>query len=174
MVTTRTHVDQMYEDSNEVSEYLKAQQISLSVIADEIFRKSSLVAAASYFEQRVKEILLEYVRESTSGNERVVELVRSKITDRGYHGLFDWRSQNANQFWRSFGDSFNSVMRSKVRHEAELNQGVQAFIELGRDRNRLVHEDFGTFSLEKTSPEIYQSYRTALNFVETLPELLRA
>ena len=109
MVTVRTHVDRIYEECNEVAEYLKDEEVSLWLTADESFRKGLLVAAASYFEKRVKEILLEYVRESTKGNERLVELVQDKVTSRNYHGLFDWRDtreQGARKFWASFGDSF--------------------------------------------------------------------
>ncbi len=169
----RTHVDQMYEDSNEVSEYLRTQQTSFLLIADEIFRKYLLVAAASYFESRVKEILLDYVRESTNGNDRLIEFVRNTVTARGYHTLFAWDAPNANQFWRLFGESFRSTMRTRVRGDAALEEAVKAFLELTLDRNRLVHENFDAFSLEKTSPEIYDSYRKGLQFVENLPQILR-
>lgn len=172
----RTHVDQIYEECSEVSEYLKEEEISLWLTADENFKKGLLVAAASYFETRVKEILLEYVSESTEGNERLVELVQDKVISRGYHGLFDWRDtreQGARKFWASFGDSFKDAMVKKVRSDSKLEEGVTAFLELGNDRNRLVHNDFGNFSLEKTSKEIYCSYRKGLSFVEQLPEFLR-
>jgi hypothetical protein len=45
-------------------------------------------------------------------------------------------------------------------------------MELGAERNRLVHTDFGSFSLEKTSEEIYDLYKKALKFVESFPTLL--
>ena len=173
MDSGRTHVDQLYEYSAEVSKHLGAQQPSLLLTAEELFRKSLLVAAASYFERRVKEILLDYVRESSGANDRLVEFVRDKVTKRGYHTLFAWDAQNANQFWGSFGESFASAMKERVRHEPALGEGVRAFIELGRVRNLLVHEDFGAYSLDKTSPEIYESYRMALGFVESLPGILR-
>ena len=46
-------------------------------------------------------------------------------------------------------------------------------MEIGRERNRLVHQDFGNYSLEKTSDEIYKLYSDALFFVEALPQKLR-
>ena len=39
-------------------------------------------------------------------------------------------------------------------------------MEIGRDRNRMVHDDFGSFSLEKTSEEIYETYRIGSRFVD--------
>ena len=169
----RTHVDRMYEDFAEASSYLMAHQPSLGLTADEAFRKNLLVASASYFEERVKEIILDYVRESTDGNDRIAEFVRVKVTERGYHGLFDWNARNANQFWSSFGTSFNSAMRGKIQEEPRLSEAIRAFLELGKERNRLVHQNFGLFSLEKTSVEIYKSYKIALEFVEALPKLLQ-
>lgn len=175
MVTIRTHVDRMYDEFNEVTDYLETQhQISMRLISDESFRKGLLVASASYFERRVKEILLDYVHMETGGNDRLVEFVRANVTDRGYHGLFDWRAPNANQFWRLFGDSFRSAIRDRVRNDSDLDESIKAFLELGNDRNRLVHDDFGAFSLEKTSKEIYDTYRKGLVFIENLASLLRS
>lgn len=45
---------------------------------------------------------------------------------------------------------------------------MKAFMEIGRDRNRLVHEDFATFTLEKTAEEIHNHYQTALVFVNCI------
>ncbi len=172
MPISRTHVDQMYEDFTDVANLLSGEP-SLALTAGDIFRKNLLLASASYFERRIKDILREYVRETTDGNQRMVEFVEDKVLSRGYHQLFDWGGPNANRFWASFGSSFRSVMVAKVRSETELEDGVKAFLELGNDRNRLVHGDFGSFVLEKTSEDIYSSYKVALGFVDALPGLLR-
>ena len=173
MVSDRTVVGRIYRDISDISGHLGTERLSFSVTADEIFSKYLLVASASYFEERVKGILLDYVRESTGGNERLVEFIRNTVTARGYHTLFDWNGANANQFWRLFGESFRARMRERVRQDANMDDGIKAFLELTRDRNRLVHGDIGAFSFEKTSDEIYEAYTTALEFVETLPQLLR-
>ena len=57
--------------------------------------------------------------------------------------------------------------------DAELDGGIRSFLELGNERNQLVHEDYGSFPLEKTSGQIYESYRSALGFIDALPALLR-
>ena len=64
-------------------------------------------------------------------------------------------------------------MREKVRGNKDLENSIGAFIEIGRDRNRLVHENFASFSLEKTSKEIYGLYRSALKFVDWFPVEIR-
>ncbi len=173
MVFDRTDVGRIYRDTNEISEFLRTEIPSSFLIADDIFSKYLLLASASYFEERVKTILLDYVAETTGGDERLVEFVRNTVTARGYHTLFDWGGSNANQFWRLFGESFRNRMRERVRQDANLEDAIKVFLELTLDRNRLVHGNIGAFSLEKTSAEIYNAYETALEFVEALPQLLR-
>lgn len=172
MVYDSTRVARIHRDSKEISEHLRTELPSLAVTAAEIFSKYLLLASASYFEDRVKTILLDHVRES-SGDERLVEFVRNTVTARGYHTLFDWSSPNANQFWRLFGESFRDRMRERVRQDAKLDDAIKAFLGLTHDRNRLVHGDIGAFTFEKTSREIYDAYEQALEFVESLPGILR-
>ena len=173
MATDGTHVDRLYEDFDAVMEYLRTEQPSFHLAVEESLRKGLLLAAASYFERRVTEILVEFVSESAGRNEQLVEFVRRQALNRRYHTLFNWGSANVNGFWGLFGQSFRSSMTERVRRDPKLQDGIRAFLELGNDRNRLVHEDFGSFSLEKTSREIYVSYTDALGFVEALPGLLR-
>jgi hypothetical protein len=55
----------------------------------------------------------------------------------------------------------------------ELENSIKSFMEIGSSRNRLVHQDYGSFTLEKTSDEVYASYNSALRFVESVPLALR-
>jgi hypothetical protein len=64
-------------------------------------------------------------------------------------------------------------MEQHVAADPELRAAVSSFIEIGRDRNRLVHQDYGTFLLEKTADEIYDAYIRALKFVDGVPTFLR-
>ena len=173
MVSDRTTViDRIYWGANDISDHLRTES-SLSVVAEEIFGKYLLLASASYFEERVKTILLDYVEESSGGNERLVELVRNKVTDRGYYTLFEWERSNANRFWGLFGKSFRAKMSARVEGDASLNNSVRAFLKLTQDRNDLIHGNIGSSPIEKTSAEIYDAYKIALEFVDALPQLLR-
>ena len=64
-------------------------------------------------------------------------------------------------------------MITAVKTDDQLDISVKAFLEIGRERNRLVHQDYGTFTLEKTADEIYKLYQAALTFVEVLPARFR-
>ncbi len=55
----------------------------------------------------------------------------------------------------------------------ELHESFAAFLEIGRERNRLVHQDFGVFALEKTTAEIHPLYTRAILFVDAVPGALR-
>jgi hypothetical protein len=63
-------------------------------------------------------------------------------------------------------------MKRFVDNDAELKASIEAFLEVGRERNRLVHQDFGSFSMEKTSKEIYELYSAAMKFVDWFPRAL--
>lgn len=152
----------------------EADEASLRIVADENFRKSLLLAAASYFERRMTETVLSFVEDATNGNVRVTALVRSKAVSRQYHTWFEWDTNNANKFFALFGNDFRDSMKRRIRDDDELDDSVRAFLEIGRERNRLVHQDFGAFTLEKTTEEIHALYRRGMRFVEAVPGALRA
>lgn len=64
-------------------------------------------------------------------------------------------------------------MENCLDEDPELRANIGAFMEIGRDRNRLVHQDYGSFTLEKTAEEIYSAYLQAHQFVEMVPDCLR-
>ena len=71
------------------------------------------------------------------------------------------------------GNDFRVFMKRKVKDDDRLDDSVRAFLELGGERNRLVHQDFGTFPLEKTTEEIHALYTRALRFADAVPVALR-
>ena len=146
----------------------------MNTTAEDCFRKALLLAAASSFEVRVSAAILDFVADVAGGSEEVVEFARIKRIARQYHTLFDWDRSNANRFFGHFGDGLRATIQERVSTDADLDAAVKAFLEVGRERNRVVHQDYGSVALEKTADEIYQLYRTADRFVNELPNLLRA
>lgn len=173
-VQEETCVDRLYKEFKTLIEYIdQGNEISLRNTVDENFRKALLLAAASYFEHRITNDVLEYIGEISNKNELLVSFVKNKAISRQYHSYFDWKGTNANTFFNLFGSIFSSFIKQEVKNSEALNSSIKAFLEIGLERNRLVHQDYGTFSLEKTSDEIYQLYRDALVFVNILPNKLR-
>jgi hypothetical protein len=169
----KTIVDQLYHEFKELVSYLDQEsQISFHDVANKNFTKVLLLAAASYFEDRLVKELTQFIKTTTRENELLVEFCKNKAISRQYHTYFDWDKKNANRFFGLFGDSFKKWMEKAIKDDDKLATSIQAFIEIGGERNRLVHQDFGTFTLEKTTEEIYQLYKEALYFVDVLPEKL--
>lgn len=169
-----TGVDRLYKEFKDLVVYLeKDNEISLKNTVDENFRKALLLAAASYFESRITDDIVRFVDETSNKNKVLLSFVQNKAISRQYHTYFNWKETNANTFFGLFGEVFSNFLKKEVKDNDQLNSSIKAFPEIGRERNRLVHQDFGTFSLEKTSDEIYELYKKALMFVDSFPEKLR-
>jgi hypothetical protein len=64
-------------------------------------------------------------------------------------------------------------MKNKISESADLKDSIAAFMEVGSERNKLVHQDYATFQLEKTMDEVYVLYQKASKFVDGVPLFLR-
>jgi RiboL-PSP-HEPN len=169
-----TPIDRLYNEAIATVALLQKQsQISLQVAASDNFRKALLLATASYFEDRVCNAVLDFVRDRAKGSALIENFVRNKAIARQYHSWFSWEANNANQFFSLFGQEFRTLMGTRVRESPEMQLAVRAFLELGNERNRLVHLNYATFPMEKTLDEVYQLYKTSIVFVEALPAAFR-
>lgn len=169
-----TAVDRMYAEAAEVIKTLREiPEMSLHSAAADHFRKALLLAAASYFEQRISECVLLFVRERAAGSVLLENFVRTQAVLQRYHTWFAWDGNNANKFFSMFGDDFSLAMKQQVARSEEIQDSVRAFLEVGNERNKLVHQDYATFPMEMTLDEVYALYKRALPFVEVLPTELR-
>lgn len=175
MPSAPTVVDRLHDEFVALVAFLDgAQEVSHRNVADGNFRKVLLLAAASYFEYRIQQDVIDFVGEMTSEDHVVRWLVQKKAVVRQYHTWFDWDRRNAHQFFGLFGEAFSQSARAVVGERPGLARSIEAFLEIGRERNRLVHQNFSAFALEKTAEEIYETYRLAVEFVDWFPQELRA
>ena len=164
-----TVIDRLFTEHGRLREHLgRAGETSLAAETDAQFRKVLLLSAASYFETAIRETLLSYFEKATGNDQRTLAFVKAKGIERQYHTYFKWDANNANTFFALFGGDFKVRMEARVRVEADLREGVRAFLELGELRNNLVHRDYANYPLEKTVDEIYALYRSAVVFVEAI------
>ena len=165
-----TVVERLHNEFNDLLQLLeKTDEISLKSMAEDNFRKVLLLASASYFERVVTDDVISFVDEISSSNPLIVSFLKNKAIKRQYHTWFNWEDKNANQFYGLFGSEYFDFMKNKIKNSSDLENAVRSFLELGRERNRLVHQDFATFSLEKTSLEIFSLFQKATFFVEYIP-----
>lgn len=163
-------IDELHVDFLAVIEEIGETNISLRNTAINNFRKSLLLSAASFFEKEITEVLKAKIRDWGGNRAELNELVRVKVIERQYHTLFNWDGRNANKFFKLFGTDFGEFMASQVEMDNALKDSIAAFIEVGRERNRLVHSNFGSYTLEKTFDEIFTLYSKGKEFVDSIPE----
>lgn len=146
-------------------------ELSLRVFVDSNFRKSLLLASASHFEREVTELILECATSKTD-DQKIIHFIKNKALSRQYHTLFNWEAKNCNSFLGLFGDDFKDHFVQIISSNNNLEKSVKDFLEIGRERNRLVHQNYATYSLEKTAREIYDLHTSAKYFLSSLKQEL--
>lgn len=148
-------ISQMLEDRGD---------LSLKILIDDDFKKALVLGIASSFEQHIQESIRLLVTNSTN-SELIQSLIESKVISRQYHSYFDWKGNNVNNFLGMFGEQFRKKTLNDFKNNPQLNLGSQKFIEIGRQRNILIHENFLTISLDWTFDEIIGAYQSVYQFV---------
>ena len=168
-------VERLHDDFIALREFLQGNDgANLLYVVEENFPKSLLLAAASHFERRLTEAVKDFAREVTIEDHPLVSLIEAKAIKGQYHTWFSWRgARNANSFFALFGAAFRQYAEAVVDRDDSLKDSIRAFLEIGRERNPLVHEDFADFRMDKTSEEIYELYRSATVFVDWFPQAIR-
>jgi len=166
-------IEKLYSDNKALSDYLLSQgQLSFRADVDNNFKKVLLLAVASYLEQQVTEILTDFSSQASSNCDPLVNFVQNKAIKRQYHTYFDWESKNVNSFLGLFGDTFKTQCLSEISADGNLNDGIRAFLEIGSQRNYLVHENYAAYYLEKTADEVFELYKKSQGFIEYLKRKL--
>lgn len=168
-------VDTIYTEFRDAVYVLAAaREVSLQIMLESNLRKTLLLSAASYFEYTLSREVGAFINEMTAGNSLVMALVQSKAIVRQYHSWFDWERPNANKFFSLFGQEFRDHMAACIAADEVLAEGIKAFMEIGRERNLLVHSDYASYLINSTPEEIYALYQKANEFVSIIGAELRA
>ena len=166
-------IERQYQDSQELYNYLLGKgEISFATYIDNVYKNVLVLSAASYFESKISELISKYAAKASGSDKRIVKLIESKVIERQYHTLFDWKANNTNTFWKLFGEETKESVRQKINGDEKLKTAEQCFIDLGRQRNLLVHENFAEFDVNITVEEIYKKYRQACNFISLIETVL--
>lgn len=166
-------IERQYKDSEDIREYLMNQkEITFAEYVNGIYTKVLVVSIASYYEKRVIEALICYAQKSVGKDKRLVSLIEKKLANRQYHTFFAWDKKNTNMFWSLFGEEAKKRVRMEIDSNPMLKEAEENFISLGRERNRMVHENFVNFSSNYTKEEIYKMYKSANNFISFLEKFL--
>ena len=176
---TNNRIEELWRDHRDLVTYLQyGNQLQLQSRVEDAFSKTLIVAAASYFEVRLTQSIVELYYESTQGAGVLAQFVKKQAIGRRFANLFQWdnegkTAQNANSFYRSFGTDFREYMVRRVREDKCLEDSVKAFLEIGNLRNQMVHGNYADFQLNKTVEEVFKLYQDATNFVDSIPAAIR-
>lgn len=161
-------IQTLIENYQELESFLKSQgMISESIDLSDHYRKILLLSCASYYETKITNIIQEFVTK-TSNDERVVCFLNNKALNRQYHTLFQWNGNNINNFLGLFGSNYKESVQKKIDDNEELKKYIRAFLNIGNERNKMVHENFLDYQLEKTFDEIVALHNDAIKFIDFL------
>lgn len=164
----------LYEEYGELIEFCRSNgQISFEMYINDTYKKSLLLSAASYFEVTITKTIHDFVNGKSRQNPEIVAFVDNKAIKRQYHTFFNWEGNNANQFFGLFGDAFKRRAREEIQAKG-LGEAEVAFLSIGQERNRLVHQNYIEAQINNTFEEIWIKYEKACDFVELITQLLSA
>lgn len=160
-------IEAFYQGHVEIIDFLlKNGQPSFASDANDNFRRSLILAVASFFESEICAIVRALPAHHADGNAFLTALIDQKAVTRQYHSYFDWEKTNANKFFSMFGPEYRIACQKKVESDADFQAAVRAFLSLGVARNRVAHQNYVDFTVDKTPADIIEEFRRALTFVE--------
>lgn len=166
-------IERQYQDSKELCDYLISKgEITFATYIDSVYKKVLVLSAASFFESVISKQILAYTAKTSGSDKRIVVLVENKVIERQYHTLFDWKANNTNVFLKLFGTETQNKAREEINSNVVLKTAESDFMELGKLRNMLVHENFAEYDVNITLGEIYTKYKSACNFLSFIEKVL--
>jgi hypothetical protein len=165
-------IERIYLEITSIKEVVSRNGSPSDIIAFEtIAAKSLLLAAASYFEKAILDLIKNHAG-NMSNSKAIVSFIDRQALNRKYHMLFDWESNNINKFIRLFGSNFNDFMTPKLTEE-NVKNAVKEFMFIGQTRNDLAHNNFSEYSMQLTLEDIKTKYDVAFPLMAFLADSLK-
>jgi hypothetical protein len=165
-------VDRIYQDNLDLLNFLEERnEPSFMVQFNSVFTKTMLLSSASYFEHEICRMIQAFIERKTQNDDCIISIVKQKAIQGQYHKYFgwkDWQSGNVNSFFSLFGQVFKTQGAEKINNNGDLKSAVKAFLEIGNERNKLVHQNFADYTVEKTAEEVYKLHKQATLFIDFL------
>ena len=170
----KNEVTVFFERQSELIRHLlEVKELSLAQDAEQMLQKNLALAAASYFEQHICEILLSFVDSKSGGCVELRSLIESTAIKRHYHTMFDWEKKNVNKFLSLFGSEFKEKISAEIAADGALTKASKDFLEIGNLRNCIVHQNYAAYITDKSAEEIFELFKNAVGFVTYLKNTLK-
>lgn len=163
-------VDLVFTEYTELIEAVGTKSPSTLTALNRVYPKHILIAAASSLEEQVKVQILPDLFERY-GNSAIREFIATNVLKRGYHSLFDWNANTASKLFSAFGSEAKDRSKEYSRMNSTFSEGQQAFMQLGRLRNELVHNDYASRSVSVTPDDVHDMYLKAREFINLIEEV---
>ncbi len=165
-----TPIQTLIKDYNDLHKFLIDNgQVSEAMMIAEHYRKILLLSVASYYETKIIEIIKNFVSKNVV-DEKIAFFVTKKAISRQYHTYFAWDENNVNKFLSMFGSDFKETIAKEIKDNKELDEAARAFLTIGNERNKMVHNNFLECKLDKTFDEIVALQQRADLFIAFLEE----
>lgn len=150
-------IDKNIIDFKELQTYLQEHgELSFLSTMQVFSLKSLILSIASHFETQIVETIHETLR--TNEDELLHSFIERKALERQYHQLFAWNERKLNHFFAFFGSDFKDYAIKRMKDDTASIEAASAFLELGEMRNRLVHINYISFSIDWTIGEIEEKW----------------
>jgi len=169
MSTSESLIEKNISDFKELQSYLQEHGELSFLATTQVFSiKSIILSIASHFETQIVDI----IHEALGSNEDILlhSFIEKKALERQYHQLFSWSDRKLNHFFAFFGSDFKDYAIKATRDDTAFLEAASSFLELGDMRNRLVHINYISFSIDWTIEEIEAKW----NRSKTLPDKVLA
>lgn len=165
-------IQTLIDDYRDLNQFLMANgKVSESLTVAEHYRKILLLSCASYYETRIVEVIKKFV-EVKASDDRISAFVSNKAISRQYHTYFNWdQTSNINSFLGLFGVDFKDKIAAEIKADKDLQEQIKAFLTIGSERNKMVHNNFLECKLDKTFDEIVALQEKANLFIEYLEKI---
>jgi RiboL-PSP-HEPN len=174
-----TPVDILNQEYQSIVGFLNDKgQPSMSSDVDKHFKKVITLSSASYFEHKIREILIGFITRGTNNNNLMLSFFKKKAIERQYHTYFSWEEKDkpgksANSFFSLFGEDFKKEVTAEIKASELLDDAVKSFLEIGYLRNILIHSNLAAYDIQdKTAGEIFTLYKKGLIFIEYMEKKL--
>ncbi|MER6794411.1 HEPN domain-containing protein [Amycolatopsis mediterranei] len=162
--------DTLFDDYRALRDGPLSQDPSGLNAMEQTYPKVLLLASASYLEVATTEVIAGLFHREDAPELGI--FVERRSLKRQFHSLFDWENRKSNQFFSYFGDDCKARFLERMKLDTNFSAAVEAFLEIGALRNKLVHQNYAQFQLDKTAEEIKVLHRMASTFPQEIPSLI--
>ena len=148
----------------------KPELASFKISYENFFIRKFIIVCANSFELHLIKNLAETLCEDQP---LLSNFIKKQALERRYHQLFDWDRNNANAFFKLFGEDFKIEISTNIKGDNALEEGQTAFLQLGRTRNEIVHKGFDSVRIQFSVNDTWNYFTQAIAFYKFTWEFIK-